>query len=358
MAYQYWSWFFTILFIFVQPAFGHKFSNVIISRSLIEHMVYPRETSKPKTTFLAIAITASVVLVAGLIGLYILYRRQRVQVVDAEGRPGDKPHWWMVDGANKQLKWFKNADGGTAPTGEPDGRGRIDRLKEALQRQGSLSLNKNPDSTIAAKHNKVISPVLPIQTDPNLLHKPQYPDVLERGYQAPVYPIQSPPRSAENHDHPSIPPRALAPPQGLTRSSSARTAERRTGAPRSPAGRRRSLLNRKDMLQQRNPFLPPDASFSSFSSLAVPSNDPYAEQPVSAPAHGPDHFQLNSSYAALPPQAGLVPPANDGPSSRTIPRKPVPTPLQLDEPPTPGTPKTGRKIKFGLPTNPRNRGGA
>ncbi|KAF9057285.1 hypothetical protein BJ165DRAFT_1520682 [Panaeolus papilionaceus] len=353
MASQYWSWFFTILFLFVQPAFGHKFSNVIISRSLIEHMVYPREVPK-KTTFLAVAITASVILVSGLIGLYILYRRQRVRVGDAEGRPGgDKPHWWMVEGANKQLKWFKNADGGSAPTGEPDGRGRIDRLKEALQRQGSLT--KNSDSTNVAKPNAVISPDLPLQTDPNLLHKPQYPDVLERGYQAPVYPIQSPPQSYENAG--SIPQLNLAPPpQGLTRSSSARQAERRTGAPRSPAGRRRSLLNRKDMVQQRNPFLPPDASFSSFSSLAVPG-DPYADSPASAPAHGPDQFQLNQSYVPLPPQAGLAPPANEGPSPRNVVRKPVPTPLQLDEPTTPGTPKTGRKLKFGLPTNPRMRGG-
>jgi len=355
MAYQYWSWFFTILFLFVQPALGHQFSNVIISRSLIEHMVYPREVAKSKTTFLAIAITAAVVLVAGLVGLYILYRRQRVQVTDAEARPGDKNQWWMVDGANKQLKWFKNADGGSAPTGEPDGRGRIGRLKEALQRQGTLT--RQPDSNNAAKLNAVISPDLPIQTDPNLLHKPQYPDVLERGYQAPIYPIQSPPRAYENNT--VIPPLNLAPPpQGLTRSSSARTPERRTGAPRSPAGRRRSLLNRKEMGQQRNPFLPPDASFSSFSSLSVP-NDPYADAPVSAPAHGPDQFQLNPSYVPLPPQAGLAPPAaNEGSSPRPVVRKPVPAPLQLDEPTTPATPKTGRKMKFGLPTNPRMRGGA
>jgi hypothetical protein len=115
------------------------------------------------------------------------------------------------------------------------------------------------------------------------------------------------------------------------------------------------LLNRKDIAQQRNPFLPlPDASFSTFSSLTVP-NDPYNEAPASAPAHGPDQFQLNPSYS-LPPQAGLIPPTAEGPPARNVARKPVPAPLQLDEPVTPGTPKTGRKLKFGLPTNPRPRG--
>jgi hypothetical protein len=274
---------------------------------------------KARSTNIALAIAGGVVLLVLMIGILLLYLTQRsasARIPDVEPGTVPKPQWWMVEGKNEKMGWWKLGSGkDNSPEGELDNGSRIERLKAALQVRKA---GKNGQ--------QALSPVLPLQTDPDTQHK--YPDVLERGFRAPVYPFQSSPQipsitrtmyDGSNHLNPPLP-AIVTEGQRVTLS--------RTGAPRSPAGRRRS----RDRLsrQFRNPFLPLKDSDVTMPKISAP-------MPATIDPSNPK-LQHVLSHSALSPQKVGV-------------RRPAPLAPILFEPETPLA--SGPISRLGIPMSPR-----
>lgn len=329
---QRWSWIFIFHALLVQPSFA-RLSHEVLARKVVDNL-FQRGFSKEEKTrnaYIAVAITAAVVLVVGIVGLFLFIRKKRQVVPEPEAGADHKPSWWMVDGKSDMKDWWRLGAQATPPT-EPlvsDGRSRTQRLKAAL----GLRV---PDQPILPTHRGTIkSPPLPMQTVPTI--QPIYPDSLERGRtrdQAPSLP-QIPVIAINLTDQPlerklSVPPRVL-----LTHSSSRSTSERRV-LPRSPAaGRRRSRSLTQPV---RNPFLPLRESDDPVSQFAAQKAD------VQDPQLNRSH-SISRSHETPTPYSALQPsfPGRKGP----------PPALQLKEPETPRTPRSGRKVHFGLPRSPR-----
>jgi len=325
---QRWSWIFIFHALWVQPSFARP-SHDILARKVVDNL-FQRGLSKEEKTrnaYIAVAITAAVVLVVGLVGLLLFIRKRRQAVPEPEAGADHKPSWWMVDGKIDKKDWWRLGDQASLPTEPlgPDGRSRTQRLKAALGLRVA-------DQPILPTHRGMItSPPLPMQTDPDI--QPRYPDSLERGGtqdQAPSLP-QIPTIAINLTDQHlerklSVPPRVL-----LTHNSSRSTSERRV-LPRSPsAGRRRSRSLTQPI---RNPFLPlrePDSPASQFAAPKADINDSQISHSKS--------LKLYETPTSLRPSF-------QG-------RKSPPPALQLKEP---ETPRSGRKVHFGLPRSPRPSG--
>lgn len=318
---QRWSWIFIFHALLVQPSFA-RLSHDVLARKVVDNL-FQRGLSKEEKTrnaYVAVAITAAVVLIVGLVGLFLFIRKRRQVDPESEAGADHKPSWWMVDGKTDKKDWWKLGTQTSLPTEPlgPDGRSRTQRLKAAL----GLRV---PDQPILPTHRGTIkSPPLPMQMNPNI--RPMYPDSLERGGardQAPSLP-QIPAIAIDLTDHQhlerklSVPPRVL-----LTHSSSRSTSERRV-LPRSPAaGRRRSRSLTQPI---RNPFLPLQESDGPLKGDAQDSQL----------RHSRSMSQTPTPYPALQPSLSA--------------RKAPPPALQLKEP---ETPRSGRKVHFGLPRSPR-----
>jgi hypothetical protein len=349
MASLFWSWIFIIQLFLVRPGFARvSGSYEVLAQRALEN-VFIRGLSKAektRNTYMALAIAGGVVLIAGFVGLYLLYRRQRQKVPEPESGAIDKPHWFMVDGKNDKMDWWKLSnkvqEKAKLDAELPEG-SRIERLKAALnmrpgkKQQPLLPIHRD------TKSSPTESIALPMQTDPEMQHR--YPDVLERGYRAPIYPVQSPPQvpaltrtmyDGDKAGHPRSPPKALVT-QGLTRSIG-RSVDRRL--PRSPAGRRKSWLTRGN--QFRHPFLPLKDSDAPLPTISAPV-------PITV---DPSNPKLNYSVSIGKPRAAPVPPPLLVPPvpPKGGARRP-PAPLQL----APGSADiaSARHVRFGLPTSPR-----
>jgi len=354
MAFQLWSWIFIFQTLLVRPGYAHVSHNYENLAGRAFERVFIRSLSKAektRNTYIALAIAGGVVLVAGIIGLFLLYRRQREKISEPESGAIAKPHWWMVDGKNEKMDWWRLSHRISAPAIQSpqsdSGRSRIERLKQALniQKKGGKT-----QPILPTHRNLVPSPTdslnLPLQTNPNI--QPRYPDSLERGYRAPIYPVQSPPQIpsvavtmyGDNKPlkrSPSIPPRAIVT-QGQRTTLSRSLA--RSGAPRSPAGRR--WLARHSF---RHPFLP--------------LKDSDAPLTISAPVPAtidPSNPKLGYAVSIKEPRAAPTPPGGPRDSARPhVPpkggmRKPtLPAPLRLQEEEL----STGRRVRIGLPSSPR-----
>jgi len=276
-----------------------------------------------------------------------------VKVPEPEsGVAAAKPHWWMVEGKSEKMDWWRLSHPLSGPPGvespkSDSGRSRIERLKDALKIQ-----KKGRNQPILPTHRPLaLSPTdslnLPLQTDPDIRHR--YPDSLERGYRAPIYPVQSPPQiptvTMTMYDgnkpfkrSPSIPPRAIVT-QGQ-RTTTSRSLSR-TGAPRSPAGRR--WLSRHSF---RHPFLPLKDSDAPLPKISAPT-------PATI---DPSNPKLNYAVSIKQPRAAPTP--LGGPRDSAMPsmppkgiRKPfVPAPLLLEDP------FGGQKFRAGLPASPLRMG--
>lgn len=305
-----WTTFFSLSFLSILI---YLFLIYFISRGL-------SKAEKTRNAFIAVTITATVVLVVGLVGLFLFIRKRRQIVVDTEAGADSKPSWRMVDGKTEKKVWWELGHNAQAsPPIEPlghDGRSRTQRLKAAL----GLRIPEQP--ILPTHRSTIMSPPLPMPTDKNL--QPKYPDSLERGGirhpppslpQIPTITIQSTDQHLERKL--SVPPRAL-----LIHNPSRLTYERRV-LPGSPAaGRRRS---RSLTQPTRNPFLPLGES----------------DVPVSIVKAGANKSQRNRSQSI---KTALQP---------SFRRNPPPA-LQLKEP---ETPRSGRKVHFGLPRSPRPSAG-
>ncbi|KAF8803834.1 hypothetical protein BYT27DRAFT_7195169 [Phlegmacium glaucopus] len=329
---QRWSWIFIFHALLVQPSFA-RLSHDILARKVVDNL-FQRGLSKEEKTrnaYIAVAITAAVVLVVGLVGLFLFIRKRRQVLPEPEAGADHKPSWWMVDGKTDKKDWWRLGPQATPPTEPlgPDGRSRTQRLKAAL----GLRVTDQP---ILPTHRSTIkSPPLPMQTDPSI--QPRYPASLERGDTRDQAPSLPPiPSIAINLTDQhlerklSVPPRVL-----LTHSPSRSTSERRV-LPRSPAaGRRRSRSLTQPI---RNPFLPlreSDDPVSQFTALKADAKDSRLgrSHSISRPHETPTpHPALQPSFSG---------------------RKSPPPALQLREP---ETPRSGRKVQFGLPRSPRPSG--
>jgi hypothetical protein len=358
MAFQLWSWIFIFQTLLIRPGYAlvshdyEVFAGRALERVFIRGLADADE-QRTRNTFTALAIAAGVVLLAGIVGLFLLYVRQKAlkKVQEPEAGVTDaKPHWWMVEAKNEKMDWWRLSQRLSGPPGvespkSDSGRSRIERLKDALNIQ-----RKRKNQPILPTHRPLAaSPTdtlnLPIQTNPNI--QSRYPDSLERGYRAPIYPVQSPPQiptvTMTMYDSgkplkrsPSIPPRAIVT-QGQRTTLSRSLA--RSGAPRSPAGRR--WLSRNSF---RHPFLPlkdTDAALPKISAPVPTTIDP-------------SNPKLNYAVSIKEPRAAPTPPG--APRKLAVPpvpskaglRKPIiPAPLQLEEP------FGGSKFRLGLPASPR-----
>jgi len=345
MAFQLWSWIFIFQTLLIRPGYAHAGHNYeAIAGRALESVIFMRgltKAQKTRNTFIALAIAASVVLVAGIVGLFILYRRQKAKIPEPEsGVATEKPHWWMVEAKNEKMDWWRLSHRMSPVSESPkseSGRSRIERLKDALniQRKG-----KKQDPLLPVHRKIAPSPTdtldLPMQTNPNI--QPRYPQSLERGYRAPIYPVQSPPRilvipAVPLKQAPTVPPRAIVT-QGQRTTLSRSLA--RHGAPRSPAGRR--WMSRNSF---RHPFLPLKDSDASLLKISAP-------MPATI---DPSNPKLNYAITIRHPRRAPTPPGGprDTAGAPAVPtkvgiRKALP-PLHLEEP------FGGRK--FGLPTSPR-----
>lgn len=360
MAIQYWSWIFIFQIMLARPGYAHVSHSyeVLAGRALEKVFVYVylhcnpisllknfpsrnlSKAEKSRNTYIALAIAGSVVLVAGAIGLLLLYLRQREKVSEPESAI-PKPHWWMVDSKNEKGDWkWKLGSTFSTPSqtdSDPDKGSRIERLRNALNipRKNAKSQSRRPSEP---------SPVLPLQTDPNI--QPRYPDSLERGYNAPVYHAQSTPQipsvtmtlyDVNNPPKrtPSIPPRAIVT-EGQ-RGTVARSASR-SGVPRSPGSRRG--LKRHSF---RHPFLP--------------LKDSDAPLKISGPTPVPldlSNPKLGYSTSLNGPRTAPVGP--DGSRSSSRPLIPEPSKPGMRKPPALrllGEENSERKVRFGLPSSPR-----
>jgi len=378
MASYLWSWIFIIQLMLVQPGYASRNYEVFAKRALSNVFMYVffppflhlsthffffsrglSAEERSRNTFTALAIAAGVVLLVLLFGLFIVIRRQRQQKVPEpeSAVAGAKPSWWMVDGKNEKMDWWRlshriePAIPPVEPQSErrpqPGGHSRIERLKAALQ----IQKKGGKSEPILPTHRKTTSSptdtiILPLQTNPNI--KPRYPDILERGYQVPI--SQSPPQitttlygseSKPLERTPSIPPQAVVT-QGQRTTLSRSGA--RSGAPRSPAGhRRRDWLRRTSF---RHPFLPLKVSDAP---MALKISDPV---PIAIDTTNP---KFGYALSLSRPRAAPSPPG--GPRSsfkppvppKLIRKSPPPAPLELRGEAL----LSGRKVRFGLPSSPR-----
>ncbi|KAJ3511555.1 hypothetical protein NLJ89_g4028 [Agrocybe chaxingu] len=329
MVSLFWSWIFILQLSLVRPGFAHARVSpdyeVLAQRAL--ETVYTRSLSKAektRNTFIALAIAGAVVLVVGILGLYLLYRRQKQKIPEPEAGAVEKPSWRMVDAKNDKMDWWRLSlrlqPTTPADPNLPEG-SRIERLKAALNKKAGKAQPLLPTHT---KPSPTETIRLPMQSIPDV--KPKYPDILEKDYRAPMYPVdQSPPQipalTRTLYDggkqiplNPRSPPRALVT-QGMARSGSGRSG--RSGTPRSPANRRRSWLTRHQpvAIDPSNPKLNYAVSMSKPRAAPVPPQDP-----------------RGSLVPVVPPKGAL---------------KRHPTPLHLDDS------VSERKVRFGLPGSPR-----
>lgn len=327
-----WSWIFIIQMFSIRPSYSLviKHSNDFVPRQVIQD-IFIRNLSraeKTRRTFIGLAIGLSLVLFAGILGLFLYIRQQRKKnaVVDPEttavATADEKPNWWMVEGKNEKMDWWRLSFQGSSLR-DPEDRSRIERLKAALK------IKNNKNQPILPTHNKTeTSPAetinLPMQPIPSV--QPQYPDALEKSYRAPVYPTQyvpllpAPPRTVDDDkkplkQNPNLPPELYISSK-LTRSSLARSnAERCVGGPRSPANKRRSFLSRHH-LRHPHPFIPlkgTDARLITISApmpvdpsnLSHPKLAPVnLDQPRAAPK-APRRSSLKGSRGLRPPPLNL-----------------------------------------------------
>jgi len=328
---QHWSWIFIFQSLLVQLSVAHR-SHDILAREIIDNLFHRglSKAEKTRNAYIAVAITASIVLVVGLVGLFLSIRKRRQVVDEPEAGVDHNPSWRMVDGKSEKKDWWwlgLNAQAATPiePLA-PDGRTRTQRLKVALRL-------RVPDQPIlpTRRGTTTIPPLMP--TDQIL--QPRYPESLERGgTRDPILPVPSLPQlptmaihSTNQHLEPnvSVPPRAL-----LVHGSSS---ERRT-LPRSPAvGRRRSK-------PIRNPFLPlgePDGPMSQIDITSQPSSTGRTLQlmepatPRSGHRHRPSALQLKEPAMPFSGHRILSPVLQKGPA----------------------TPRSGRKIQFKMPGSSR-----
>jgi hypothetical protein len=322
-----WSWIFIIQMFSIRPCYSLviKHSNDFVPRQVIQD-IFIRNLSraeKTRRTFIGLAIGLSLVLFAGMLGLFLYIRQQRQKnaVVDPETTAVtsttavEKPNWWMVEGKNEKMDWWRLSFQGSALR-DPEDRSRIERLKAALK------IKHNKNQPILPTHKAEISPAdtinLPIQPIPSV--QPQYPDALEKSYRAPVYPTQYVPLVPAFDikplkQNPNLPPELYISPK-LTRSSLARAnAERRTGVPRSPANKRRSFLSRHH-LRHPHPFIPLKDSDARLITISAPMPvDPSKlSHPKLAPVNldqsraapkGPRRSSLKGSKGSRPPPLNL-----------------------------------------------------
>lgn len=291
---QRWSWIFIFQSLLVQPSFAHL-SHDILARKVMDNLFH-RGLSKAEETrnaFIAVAITASIVLVVGCVGIFLFIWKRRQVVAEPEAGADHKSSWRMVDGKTERKDWWRlGRNTQVSPPAEPlepDGRSRTQRLKAALRL-------RVPD-----QRGTTMSPPLPMQSDPDL--QPGYPEYLERGgTQDPAPSLPKIPSIAVHLDDQHLERKARVPARAVLTHNSSRSISERRVFPRSPAvGRRRSRSLAQPI---RNPFLPLRES----------------EAPVS-------QFDVLKSSS---------------PARRNI---------QLKEPET-----TGRKVRFGLPRSPRPTG--
>jgi len=335
MAFQLWSWIFIFQTLLIRFAYAHVSHDYeALAGRALESVVFMRSLTtaqKARNTFIALAIAAGVVLVAGVIGLFLLYRRQKAKIPETEsGVAVEKPHWWMVDAKNEKMDWWRLSNRISQSPTSDSGRFRIERLKDALkiQRKGAKQQPLLPTHSNSVSSGSTHSPDLPMQTNQNI--QPRYPHNLERGYQAPIYPIQSPPQinvipAPSLKRLPTVPPRAIV-------TQGQRTA--RNGGPRSPANRR--WMSRNSF---RHPFLPLKDSDGSLNisapmPAAIDPSNPKLGYAITIkhprPAPTPPGGLRETGPPALPPKVGM--------------RKAAAA-LLLEEP------FGGRK--FGLPGSPR-----
>ncbi|KAF9485428.1 hypothetical protein BDN70DRAFT_917078 [Pholiota conissans] len=357
MAIQFWSWIFIIQTMLVRPGYasvGHNYEalarralgKVFIRDDLTETEVTSRNT------FTALAITASILLIVGLVGLFLVIQRSKKQAKVSEpesqvAATDAKPSWWMVEGKSEKMDWwrlshrFDSTEVPAVDTSKPIEGGRIARLKAAIQKQSA----KKQKPIIPMYRSNTPSPTdslgLPMQTNANI--EPKYPEALERGFRAPIYPPRIPPLvfgDKPTKPSPTTPPRALL--TSGQRATLSRGA--RSGAPRSPAVKRRDWLQR----HSRHPFLPLKASDAQ---LKISSPTPLAYIDTANP-------KLTYAPSLERPRAAPLPPT--GP--RDSYRPPVPPKARKLYPPTPlnllalqdnRQPLSAARVRMGLPASPR-----
>jgi len=356
MAFQLWSWIFIFQTLLIRPSYAKVSHNYEVLAGRALERVFIRglaDEQKTRNTFIALAIAAGVVLLAGIVGLFLLYIRQKVlqKVQEPEAGVIDaKPHWWMVEAKNEKMDWWRlshrlSATPGVESPKSDSGRSRIERLKDTLNIQRKRNNQPLLPTHRPVAHSPTNTLNLPMQTNANI--QPRYPDSLEHGYRAPIYPVQSPPQiptvTMTMYDggrplkrSPSIPVRAIVT-QGQRATLSRSLA--RSGAPRSPAGRR--WLSRNSF---RHPFLPlkdTDAALLKISAPMPTTIDPF-------------NPKLNYAVSIKEPRAAPTPPG--APRKLAVPpvpskaglRKPIlPAPLQLEQP------FGGPNFRVGLPASPR-----
>jgi hypothetical protein len=353
MAFQIWSWIFIIQILLVRPGYAYASHYESLTRRALGNIFVRGLESESeittKNTFIALAITASVVLVVGLLGLFIVIQRSRHQVKVPEPESGVvdvKPSWWMVEGKNEKMDWwrlshrFEPAAVPAVAAAQPVDGGRIARLKAAIQRQAG----KDQHPIIPMHRNNSPSPTdslgLPMQISPDI--QPKYPDSLERQYRAPIYPVQSPPQvpliyvgERPVKGSPTSPPRAIV--TSGQRATVAR-AGARSGAPRSPAGRRRDWVHRHSF---RNPFLPLKDSDAPLK-ISAPVPLPYIDTTNPKLTYGPS--LLRPRPAPTPAGESYRPPVP--PKLRKL---APPAPLNLEN----RQPLSAARVRVGLPASPR-----
>lgn len=344
-----WSWIFIIQLFSIRPGYAQvtKHSNDLVARRVV-HALFMRNFSRAEKTrqaFIGLAIGLSVVLFAGILGLflYIQKQRQKNAVADSEATTTvEKPNWWMVEGKNEKMdRWRLSLQ--SSVSRNPEDRSRIERLKAALK------IKSNKDLPILPTHNKTVtSPAetlnLPIQPVPFV--QPQYPDALEKGYRAPVYPTQYVPpvvsitRTVYDNgrppkQNPTLPSEIYMHPK-LTRSSFAHsTGERRTGVPRSPAHKRRSFISRQPF-RHPHPFIPLKDSETRLGAISAP-------MPL-------DPSQLSHPKLANHLGAAPKPPTVRRSSLKGSSKGLRPPPLNLGGK---NTESPIRRVRFGLAPSPR-----
>jgi len=348
MALQIWSWIFIVLIMLVQPGYAYVGHNGGLARRALEN-IFLRDLSesqiKTKNIYIALAITASVVLLVGLLGLFIAIQRSTRQVKVAEPESGmvaPRPSWWMVEGKDEKMDWWRLSHrletASIQTAADPVEGGRIARLKAALQRQAT----KKQGPIIPMHHSNSPSPTgslgLPIQPIPEV--PPQRHDDLERGYRAPIYSVESPPQvpliyvgSKPLKRSPASPPRAIV---TVGHRGTIVRAGGRSGPPRSPAGRRRDWAQRHSF---RNPFLP----------LKTPVSPLKISAPITLPYVDPTNPKLTYGSGLLTPRAAPSPPAEsfDGPPVLSkIRRVMPPAPLNLDN----RSPLSAARLRIGFPS--------
>jgi len=364
MAIQFWSWIFIIQILLVRPGYatvGHNY-EVLARRALGK--VFTRELTESevtsKNTFTALAVTASVLLVVGLVGLFLVIWRSKTQTKVPEPESGvadvkaadARPSWWMVEGKNEKMDWWRlshrlePAEAPAIDTSKPVEGGRIARLKAAIQRQSG----KTQQPIIPMYRSTTPSPTdtlgLPIQTNANI--EPRYPESLERGYRAPIYPVESPPQipllyvgDRPLKRSPTSPPRALV--TNGQRATLSRSGVR-TGVPRSPAVRRKDWLHRHSF---RHPFLPLKTPETT-ATLKISAPTPLAYIDTTNP-------KLTYAPSLTRPRAAPLPPSGprDSYGPPVPPKLRKPTPLTLLHLQDNHQPLSAARVRIGLPASPR-----